>query len=227
MKSQELIRMCHQGKAKEARKHVLELMDKGQGNGTISDKMLLDTLFYIENHLGETRRALNVLEKRRSLGYRSTDQKFDAALQAATLLYRSNRLFDARSELIKVLRDRRSLKWTGLLAALSQYIQIDEECAELMSGVLMEACPVAIGRFGITLNCGNTQRQLASSIKTAHRIFQHESRAYSALYTKALTDQTKNGRRNVVKRLRRMAQEAKVEFFRSQASALLQKLGVV
>jgi len=224
LKTREVVRMCQDGRAGDARKLLLGLLSATSGDSKAEQRRLLDDLLHVELHAGRSHAALQVLERRRVLGYRKVEQRMDAALHAATLLDKVGRFVDARGELIGIIRDRRSLHWDGLLPALSLYVELDGKCRELMNPVLLEASGMVIKKFGIPISIDVVPARLSKTIKAVHKLFRGDSKTYSGLLSRVFTESTPAGRLRLVDELRQFSENARVEFFKNQATQLLSKL---
>lgn len=216
--------MCQTGKARQARKRLLLLLELNPSKAM--RKGILDNLLLIENYLGRTRNALDILRRRRPLGYRNVEAQMDAALETATLLSKMGQFEEARTELVGLLRDRRSTQWHGILQALYLYTTIEEQCQRSINDVASKALRTAVNRFGISLSLDHDAKRLPQSIRAAHSKFESESRAYSQLLTQVLTTTAPEDRRRVANAFREFRNKTEVKFFRDLAASTLKELTV-
>lgn len=203
---------------------LTELLANASSKSKPEQRRILEVLFLVETYSGNAKTTLQALERRRALGYRKAEQQMDAALQAATLLQKTNRFTDARAELIGILQDRRSLNWDGLLPAISLYVDLDERCREEMNKVLVEASELVLKKFGIPIPFDGSAKAVTHTIRGAHDTFRSDSRAYSELVSRAITEKTREGRERLISDIREFANERRAEFFNDQARDLLDKL---
>ena len=224
LNAREVVKICQDGGADKARKTLMRLLLASSPESKAEQKHLLDGLLYVEMHEGRAKAALEVLRRRRALGYRKLEQRMDAALHAATLLGRARRFVDARAELMGIMRDPRSLHWDGLLPALCLYVDFDEQCREQMDVVLVEACNAVIKKFGIPLPFDGSARAVTQTIRDAQEMYRSDSRAYSELMCQVMTERTTDGRDRLISEIRAYPNEKRVEFFNDQARNLLDKL---
>jgi hypothetical protein len=187
-------------------------------------KRLLDGLLYVEIFEGRAQAALQVLKRRRALGYRNLERRMDDALETSTLLYNTGHFFEARAELIDLLGERKSHEWHGLLSALSLYVDVDKKCRGLMDSLLVESSHVAMKRLGIPIPVDVNAGKAPKTIKAAHSMFRADSKVYSGLLTGVFTETTQDGRQRMIGDLRKFSENAKVAFFREQAEQLLNRL---
>lgn len=216
--------MCQEGRAREVRKSLANLLSTSSGQSKAEQKHLLDNLLHVELCTGRTIAALRVLKRRRALGYPTVGKRMDAALHTASLLQKVGRFMDAHAELIGILQDRRSLHWDGLLSALSLFVDVDEHCREQMNIVLVEGCKAVIERFGIPLPLDDSVKTITQTIRGAQEKYRSDSRAYSALICRAMTEKTPDGRARLINEIREFPNENRVEFFKDQARNLLNEL---
>src|ERR1700686_939348 len=86
------------GRAGEARK-LIEVLLRQRSQGSRGERgTLLDVLCEIEAYSDRNVEALTALNRRRSLGFRTTSEGFNAAFLAARLLMKTGRYFAARTE---------------------------------------------------------------------------------------------------------------------------------
>lgn len=219
-----VVGMCESGRAKDARKALSDRLKASSSVSKREQRRLLANLLYVEIFDGRTEAALHVLYRRRLLGYRNPESKMDDVLQISSLLYNTGHFIEARAELIELLRGRRTREWSGLLQALSLYVDADEKCRELMGALLIEGSRAAMTRFGIPLSVNVDTVQMPKTIRAAHKMFCAESKEYSKLLAQVFTARTQHGRGRIVENLRKFSENAKTDFFRSQAEQLLIKL---
>jgi hypothetical protein len=224
LNTREVVAMCQRGDAKDTRKMLLELLSVTTAEAKTELRSLLDLLLLVETYEGRWQAALLVLERRRALGYRKAESRMDSALQAATFLYRTGQYMEARDELIAVLREQRSLNWAGLLPALHLYVQLDDECQTQMASILVANCQSVIKRFGIPVAFDGSPERVGDGIKSAHSKFHADSLAYSALLYRVFGENTADGRERLLLDIQDYARGVRVEFFRRQATDLLNEL---
>ena len=106
LRFREVIQMCQTGKARQARAVLANSLSHLNSKEQKAKKHLLDSLFYVELHLGRVASGLRGLEQRRALGYSKPEQQMDAALHAATLLARQNKAMPSRRYSEEVYSDR-------------------------------------------------------------------------------------------------------------------------
>lgn len=224
LKTRDVVRMCQDGRAKEARKSLMSSLAASQSVSKAEEKRLLEGLLYVEVFEGHAQAALQVLKRRRALGYRNLERRMDDALETSTLLYNTGHFIEARAELIDLLRERKSNEWHGLLPALSLYVDADEKCREAMNSVLVEGARTAVKRLGIPIQVELGGAKLPKTIKAARSMYRADSKVYSGLLTQVFTERSQDGRQHVIDNLREFSESAKVDFFRDQAKQLLKKL---
>lgn len=224
LNNRDVVRMCQHGEAKKARRTLKRLLSVSVPGSKAKQKRLLDDLFYVEVNEGRLNAALEVLKRRRALGFRNSGQRMDAVFETCGLLYKASHIFEARAELIRLLRDRRSLDWNGLLSALSLFVEVDEKCRELMNSVLSEASGVAIRKLGFPTSIGRMATDAPQMIRAADSMFRADSKLYSELLCRVFTESTQEGRGRVIGDLLEFSEGAGVEFFKEQARQLLEKL---
>jgi hypothetical protein len=223
-KSSEVIQMCEAGKARQARAMLTDSLSRLKSKDERIKKRLLDDLFYVELYADRSAAGLRVLEERRALGYSNPEQRMDAALHAATLLARQNKVEQARAELLGLMFDPKLLEWHGVLKTLSLWVEVEKDCQNLVENALHRTSAAAIRKFRIRLERRDKQPSVRERILTANRIFGAASRTYSQLLIRALSAAAKQDRAAVVQDLRRFAKLQQVGFFRAQAKETVRKL---
>jgi hypothetical protein len=216
--------MCQAGKARQARAMLADSLSHLNSKEQRAKKRLLDDLFYVELHLGRVASGLRVLEQRRALGYSKPEQRMDAALDAATLLARQNKAEQARTELLDLICHPKFLEWHGLLKTLSLYVEVENECRDLVEHALKRASAAALKKFGIRLKPGDEKPEARELILIANRMFGSASRTYSQLLIRGMGATSKKEREAVIRDLRRFAKVEQVGFFRMQAREALREL---
>ena len=222
--SSEVIQMCELGQARQARAMLTDSLSRLKSKDQRIKKRLLDDLFYVELYVDRPAAGLRVLEQRRALGYNNPEQRMDAALHAATLLARQNKVEQARAELLGLMFNPKLLEWHGVLKTLSLWVEVEKECRNLIENALNRTSAAAIKKFGIRLEPRDKQPDVRERILTANRIFAAASRTYSQLLIRALSAATKQDRTAVVQDLRRFTRLQEVGFFRAQAKETVRRL---
>jgi len=187
-------------------------------------KRLLDSLFYVEQHLGRLAAASRVLKQRRALGYSKPELGMDAALNAAMLLARLGKVEQARSELLSLIFNSKLYEWYGVLKTLTLYVEVEKDCQDAVDDVLRRASDAAIRQFGIRFKHGEKKPDVRELISTANTMYRSASQSYSQLLIRSLSGTSKQDHEAAIRDLRKFAKEEKVGFFRMQAKGTLREL---
>jgi len=215
--------LLESGRSDEARKLVRRLL-RERSPGQPGDRgTLLYFLFEIETYSDRYVEALALLSRRRSLGFRTSGERFNATLLAARLLMKTSQWFAARTELTGLLTDHKCISWPGILQALDAYVAADGRCREEMNQVLREGCEAAKARFGINLEGTEENQDASETIRRMHSLFRDSSKAFQELECGLLLSVTERQRDEFVGQLRERARSERVGFIRDQMESLLRR----
>jgi len=212
------------GQFKEARRLVQDELDLGDSIPKRRQIDLLNSLITIELRAKRPVAVLEALSQRRALGYRNWQERLDEGLSAAAIFARFGKLFEARAELTKVLRDKNCLRWDSLLRALELYVEMDVACREEMETILTEASDVAIHKNGIPVASDQTNRTVEEKIKSVSATYRAASKGYEALLLRAFDPANLTSREALLKDIREYISSEKVAFFVGLGQELSEKL---
>lgn len=216
--------LLESGRADEARKQIRSLL-RQKSQGLRGDRStLLDILFEIEMYCDRYVDALAALRRRRSLGFRTRADRFNAVVLEARLLTKTGQVVAARTELAALLTDRKYRTCPGILQALAAYVAADSRCREEMNGVLREGCVVAIAQLGIDLEGTNEDHEVSETIRRIQALYTESSKIFQKLTAAVFSAATESEIAALVGQLRERVELERVGIIRSQLQALLRRL---
>lgn len=210
------------GKVRAARHLVKDALASAEGSKR--ETLLLELLINVELSDGQIAKALRALDTRRSLGFRSAFESFDAGLLRASLLIKSERFLAARSELTELVINPKSINWPSLLDALDEFVRADEQCRRIMGDYLVRGYEASTSRFGIPATPEVTARGVGPAIKKARELFRQASRAHQRLTIKALTAPCQQARDAIAEEVTESVALESVAYFRELGLELVRQL---